>query len=254
MDASGEVADLMVKESIQLTEASIKMLAAGCKNLTAFLYALAKDNKKLVGKTSMKRLLREGKELKTFCIKAEDLNDFRKYARPNILFAAIRDTKEDDGVVALVTNTDFVSPVNLFMQRRGYPAPTQTQEDDTAKKDTPRTQQGNSSPERGNGSTPSRMSQTMRTTDTAEKINDIPTVKGRLAVLQKTAAGMRGGQAKQRSAHAGKIKITGGIFSMANLEQIVSRKAENDTKWKEAQQAERENTTAMQDAGITEIM
>ena len=145
MDASGEVADLMVKESIQLTEESIKLLAAGCKNLTAFLYALAKDNKKLVGKTSMKRLLREGKELKTFCIKAEDLN--------NILFAAIRDTKEDDGVVALVTNTDFVSPVNLFMQRRGYPAPTQTQEDDTVKKDAPRTQQGNSSPERGNGST-----------------------------------------------------------------------------------------------------
>ena len=57
MDASGEVADLMVKESIQLTEESIKLLAAGCKNLTAFLYALAKDNKKLVGKTSMKRLL-----------------------------------------------------------------------------------------------------------------------------------------------------------------------------------------------------
>ena len=49
MDASGEVADLMVKESIQLTEESIKLLAAGCKNLTAFLYALAKDNKKLVG-------------------------------------------------------------------------------------------------------------------------------------------------------------------------------------------------------------
>ena len=197
MDASGEVADLMVKESIQLTEESIKLLAAGCKNLTAFLYALAKDNKKLVGKTSMKRLLRrEGKELKTFCIKAEDLNDFRKYAKPNILFAAIRDTKEDDGVVALVTNTDFVS---LFMQRRGYPAPTQTQEDDTVKKDAPRTQQGNSSPERGNGSTPSRTSQMTRTTDTAEKISDIPTVKGRLAVLQKTAAGMRDGQVKQRS-------------------------------------------------------
>lgn len=199
MDASGEVADLMVKESIQLTEESIKLLAAGCKNLTAFLYALAKDNKKLVGKTSMKRLLREGKELKTFCIKAEDLNDFRKYAKPNILFAAIRDTKEDDGLVALVTNTDFVSQVNLFMQRRGYPAPTQTQEDDTVKKDAPRTQQGNSSPERGNGSTPSRTSQMPRTTDTAEKISDIPTVKGRLAVLQKTAAGMRDGQAKQRS-------------------------------------------------------
>ena len=197
MDASGEVADLMVKESIQLTEESIKLLTAGCKNLTAFLYALAKDNKKLVGKTSMKRLLRDEKELKTFCIKAEDLEDFRKYAKPNILFAAIRDTKEDDGLV--VTNTDFVSQVNLFMQRRGYPAPMQTQEDTAAKKAVPRTQQGNSSPERGNGSTPSRTSQMTRTTDTAEKISDIPTVKGRLAVLQKTAAGMRDGQAKQRS-------------------------------------------------------
>ena len=176
MDASGEVADLMVKESIQLTEESIKLLAAGCKNLTAFLYALAKDNKKLVGKTSMKRLLRDEKELKTFCIKAEDLEDFRKYAKPNILIAANRDTKMDDGLVALVTNTVFVSQVNLFMQRRGYPAPMQTQDDTAAKKAVPRTQQGNSSPERGNGSTPSRTSRMTRTTVTAEKISDIPTV------------------------------------------------------------------------------
>ena len=119
MSTNGETADLMVREGLQITEASIKLLAAGSKNLAAFIYALAKDNKRVSGRTNMGRLLREGKELKTFCIKAEDLNDFRKYAKPNILFAAIRDTKEDDGVVALVTNTDFVSPVNLFMQRRG---------------------------------------------------------------------------------------------------------------------------------------
>ena len=180
MDTSGEAADLVVKESIQLTEASIKLLAAGSKNLAAFLYALAKDNKKLVGKTSMNRLLREGKELKSFCIKEEDFAEFRKYARPNVLFAAVQDTKANDGLVALVTNTDFVPQA--------------------AKKDAPRTQQRNSSPERGNGSTASRTSQTMRTTDTAEKISDIPTVKGRLAVLQKTAEGMREGRpAPQRS-------------------------------------------------------
>lgn len=40
---------------------------------------------------------------------------------------------------------------------------------------------------------------------------------------------------------------------MANLEQIVSRKTEKDTQWKAQRQAERENATAMQDAGITEI-
>ena len=41
MDASGEVADLMVKESIQLTEESIKLLAAGCKNPCAVTEAVS---------------------------------------------------------------------------------------------------------------------------------------------------------------------------------------------------------------------
>jgi len=40
---------------------------------------------------------------------------------------------------------------------------------------------------------------------------------------------------------------------MANLEQIITKKAEQDAQWKEQQQADRENTTAMQDAGIMQI-
>lgn len=40
---------------------------------------------------------------------------------------------------------------------------------------------------------------------------------------------------------------------MANLEQIISQKTAADTAWKEERQMERENTVAMQDAGITEI-
>lgn len=107
MDVSGDVADLMVKESIQLTEASIKLLAAGSKNLAAFLWALSKDNKKLVGKTHMARLLREGKELKVFRIKESDLAEFRAFAKKNVLFAAVKDSRAEDGMVDLVTNVDF---------------------------------------------------------------------------------------------------------------------------------------------------
>ena len=59
MDTSGEVADLMVKESIQVTEAGIKLLAAGSKNLAAFLWALAKDGKKVAGLTSMAQCQKE---------------------------------------------------------------------------------------------------------------------------------------------------------------------------------------------------
>lgn len=203
MDVSGDVADLMVKESIQLTEASIKLLAAGSKNLTAFLWALARDNKKLVGKTSMARLLREGKELKVFHIKEDDLVEFRSFARKNILFAAVKDTRSTDGMVDLVTNVDFVSQVNLFMERRGYGLPAKGQEDGTPKKADPRAPQGRSSPQRGNGWTPSqtRRAETTRTTDVPEKISDIPTVKGRLAALRAVSESMNQGKAAQQHTH-----------------------------------------------------
>ena len=191
MDVSGDVADLMVKESIQLTEASIKLLAAGGTSLAALLWALAKEDKKLVGKTGMARLLRENKELKVFQIKESDLAEFRAYAKKNVLYSVVKDKRRTDGVVDLVTNVDFVSQVNLFMERRGYGAPAR--EDAAPKKDAPRAQPGSSSPQRGSGSTPSQSERrTTRTTDApAAKIGDIPTVKGRLAALRAASEGMK---------------------------------------------------------------
>jgi hypothetical protein len=201
MDVSGDVADLMVKESIQLTEASIKMLAAGSKNLAALLWALAKDNKKLVGKAGMSRLLRENKELKVFHIKESDLAEFQSFAKKNVLFAVVKDTRRTDGMVDLVTNVDFVSQVNLFMERRGYGIPDRAQEGAAPKKDAPRARQDSSSPQRGNGSTlsQSRTTRTTKTTDPPVKVGDIPTVKGRLAALRAASEGMKE-KAPQRQA------------------------------------------------------
>ena len=198
MDVSGDVADLMVKESIQLTEASIKLLAAGGTSLAALLWALAKEDKKLVGKAGMGRLLRESKELKVFQIKESDLAEFRHFAKKNVLYSVVKDKRRTDGVVDLVTNVDFVSQVNLFMERRGYGAPAR--EDAAQKKDAPRARPGSSSPQRGSGSTPSQSERrTTRTTDTPAKVGDIPTVKGRLAALRAASEGMKEpGRAPQR--------------------------------------------------------
>ena len=200
MDVSGDVADLMVKESIQLTEASIKLLAAGGTSLAALLWALAKEDKKLVGKAGMGRLLRENKELKVFQIKESDLAEFRAYAKKNVLYSVVKDKRRTDGVVDLVTNVDFVSQVNLFMERRGYGAPAR--EDAAPKKAVPRARPGSSSPQRGSGSTPSQSERrTTRTTDTPAKVGDIPTVKGRLAALRAASEGMKEpGKAPQRQA------------------------------------------------------
>ena len=100
MDNSGEVADLMVKESIQITEAAVKLLAGGGKNLAAFLLALSQNNKKLCGKANMSQLIQLGRELRTFHIKESDLEDFRAYAKKNVLFSAIKDTRSDSGICA----------------------------------------------------------------------------------------------------------------------------------------------------------
>lgn len=196
MDVSGDVADLMVRESIQLTEASIKLLAAGGTSLAALLWALAKEDKKLVGKAGMGRLLRENKELKVFQIKESDLAEFRAYAKKNVLYSVVKDKRRTDGVVDLVTNVDFVSQVNLFMERRGYGAPARGKEDGEPKKAVPRARPGSSSPQRGSGSTPSQnrtrtaprtTTGSTRTTPTSDK----PSVKGRLAAMKAATEGMK---------------------------------------------------------------
>lgn len=197
MDVSGDVADLIVKESIQLTEASIKLLAAGSKNLAAFLWALSKDNKKLVGKTHMARLLREGKELKVFRIKESDLAEFRAFAKKNVLFAAVKDSRAEDGMVDLVTNVDFVSQVNLFMERRGYGAPARGQEAEPPKKADPRAPQGRSSPQRGSGST-ARQRNTDMMTETTEDHAQRPSVKEKLEAYRSKVETKRDRPAPQR--------------------------------------------------------
>ena len=105
-------------------------------------------------------------------------------------------------MVDLVTNVDFVSQVNLFMERRGYGAPARGKEDGEPKKAVPRARPGSSSPQRGSGSTPSQSERrTTRTTDAPAKVGDIPTVKGRLAALRAASEGMKEpGKAPQQQA------------------------------------------------------
>ena len=56
MNTSGEVADLMVKEGLQITEEIVKLTGLGAKNLAAIVIALLKEDNKLQGKTNLKKL------------------------------------------------------------------------------------------------------------------------------------------------------------------------------------------------------
>lgn len=197
MDTSGEVADLMVKESIQITEASIKLLAAGSKNLAAFLWALAKDGKKVTGLTSMAQLYRAGKPTTLFRIKESDLKEFRAFAKKNVLFAVLKYKGATDGTVDLITNVDYAAQVNLFMERKGYPVPEQ--EAILSKKDVPRAPQGYSSPQRGSGLTASRTRPTKQMTRTTEEQPEKPSVREKLTACQVEAEQRAARTAPQRT-------------------------------------------------------
>ena len=78
MNTNGETADLIVRESIQITESAVKLAGLGAKNLAALLLAIANDQQKVAGKTSLKKLLQSNEELVIFSVKAEDLPNFKR--------------------------------------------------------------------------------------------------------------------------------------------------------------------------------
>ena len=91
MNSSGEVADLMVKEGIQITESSVKLMALGAKNLAAIIIALINEDK-LQGKTSLKNLLKAEKPLCIMQIKEDNLKSFKSEAKKyGVLFTAVSD-------------------------------------------------------------------------------------------------------------------------------------------------------------------
>lgn len=127
----------MTRETIQISEAAIKLSALGAKNLAALCIALANENQKLAGKTSMTRLLKEGKELRVFDVKEHDLAEFAKAAKQyGVLFSVIKNGRDEYGNVDVLARAEDVSKINRILEKMQYIAPTQDQtlEENDAKK------------------------------------------------------------------------------------------------------------------------
>ena len=114
----------MTREVVKLSEEAVKLSALGAKNLAALCLAMAKDNQKLKGKTKLKRLLTEGKELRVFDLKEEDVSAFAKEAKTyGILFSTIRNTKSDRDTVDVVVKAEDAARINRIFENMGYVVP-----------------------------------------------------------------------------------------------------------------------------------
>ncbi len=149
MNNGGEVADQMVRESLQFAEVAVKLMALGFKNSIALALALAKENPKVRGRTNLDRLLREGKELKVIPIQAKDLKQFTEQAkRYGILFASIKDRADHGEKLDILFKAEDVAKLNRIYERLGYTVPKPQQ--DQRKKDPTRRPSEHASQARGN--------------------------------------------------------------------------------------------------------
>ena len=127
MNTSGEVADLMVKEGIQITESATKLAALGAKNLAAIIIALVNDDKKLQGKTNLKQLLKSDKPLCILQIKEKDLSKFNGEAKKyGVLFTAVTDKTNKTEYCDIIAKQDDVTKLNYILvlcQENGHIKP-----------------------------------------------------------------------------------------------------------------------------------
>ena len=189
MDVSAEAADVVVRESLQATEAAAKLTLEGMKNVAALLLAIAKQDMKVVGQTTAKRLARDPAPAVVIPIKAEDKAKFQKLAKEFGVFYFFAQKKgNDNGMLNVVSNENYAALLNAIMQQLGYPITQKEQEEDTQKKAKSRAPQKKSSPERGSGLKPSQ-------TTAAAVEPDSPTKK-KLDQLQRLAAQSRPGPEK----------------------------------------------------------
>ena len=94
MNTSGEAADQVVRMSLEVGEAALKISGTGAKHLAVMLYAVLKEKKKTKGRVRLETLVKSGRPLTVFSVKESDLKQFVQEAkRYGVLYCAVRNPK-----------------------------------------------------------------------------------------------------------------------------------------------------------------
>ena len=118
MSTQAEAADQVVKIMLEGSEHAIKIAGAGAKQIAALLYAILRDQKRTKGKTRLAGMLRSGKELRIFPVKADELKKFCKEAKKyGVLYCALRQKNNPDGVVDVMARAEDASKISRIFER-----------------------------------------------------------------------------------------------------------------------------------------
>ena len=62
-------------------EVAVKLAGSAAKNAAAMLLALARNHKKVYGKTSLKKILQQTRDIRTFSLTPEQYREFSRQAK-----------------------------------------------------------------------------------------------------------------------------------------------------------------------------
>ncbi|MCL2860105.1 MAG: PcfB family protein [Oscillospiraceae bacterium] len=120
MTNSGDSAEQIVRLSLNGVEVMAKITGETAKSIGVLLYTIMKNKTQTAGKTRLTNMLKTGKELKIFSIKAQDLQKFKDKAKEyGILYCALidRKNKNSDGMVDVMVKAEDASRINRIIER-----------------------------------------------------------------------------------------------------------------------------------------
>ena len=181
MSQGSDAADQMVKETIAVTEMAVKLAGSGAKNLIVLLTLYAKENHQLKGETNLKKLIKEGKELRIVYLDNDDLAEFKNYAKEyGILYSALKYKDDGSPTTDILVKAEDIPRVNRILEKMNYPLPSEREnekkEESNAKKSPSAVQSEKASSELQTGSNmPMKESDGRRSVK--ERINELEMLK-----------------------------------------------------------------------------
>ena len=86
----------------------------------------------------MKKLLKEGKEIRVFCLDKDSLAEFKQHAKDyGIVYSALKQKNDESNIIDVLVKAEDTPRVNRILEKMNYPLPNEEREqkeDEQAKK------------------------------------------------------------------------------------------------------------------------
>lgn len=192
----GEAADQMVSYAFKGGEVVLRLSGAAAKNLAVYLTALLKQGGPSKGKTTLKRMIADGKELTVQRIDADQIPYFNAMAKKyGVMFVAVRDKQNPDGKCDIMFRLEDSARVNRIFDRLAI-----SEHPDVAhiKSEIIRSKEERKNPQKARNRSDKGPSPSARTSPTRSDTGETkPSVRKALQAIKKTRAAGKTSPAKQ---------------------------------------------------------